>query len=189
MIKQLHEMGVKSEYAYIGGFATLPGDVQTPEIEDYLASADATWETLSGALSGNEPAPPSVAASFGFFYGYYSAGVALVQALEAVNGDVSDPGALHAAISNLTVELPYGDISLDENRSGIVDVGLSRLVLNDDGEVVQEAVAIIPQVDQTFGGVFGTDTPSPSRDFPPCVQSDLPWEGNAIPVVDGEPQR
>ena len=33
--------------AYVGGFASLPGDVQTPEIEAYLASADATWESLA----------------------------------------------------------------------------------------------------------------------------------------------
>ncbi|PZF86623.1 ABC transporter substrate-binding protein [Jiangella anatolica] len=174
--------------AYVGGFATLPGDVQTPEIEEYLAAADATWETIPGSLSGNEPAPPSVAAAFGFFYGYYTAGVALVESLEAVGGDISDLDAYHAAISDLTLDLPYGEISLDENRSGIVDVGLSRLVLDDAGDVVQETVAIVPGVDQTFGGTFSPDTPSPGRDFPACEERDLPWVGNAIPVVDGVPQ-
>jgi branched-chain amino acid transport system substrate-binding protein len=53
---------------------------------------------------------------------------------------------------------------------------------------VQQTVAIIPDVDQTFGGTFSTDTPPPSRDFPACEQSDLPWVGQAIPVVDGVPQ-
>jgi branched-chain amino acid transport system substrate-binding protein len=174
--------------AHIGGFATLPGDVQSPEIEEYLASADETWETLPGALSANEPAPPSTAAAFGFFYGYYTAGVALVEALEATGGDISDAEAFQSAVSGLTLELPYGDISLDENGSGIVDVGLSRLAVNDSGEVVQETVAIVPGVDQTFGGTFSPDTPSPGRDFPACEERDLPWEGQAIPVVDGVPQ-
>ena len=32
------------------------------------------------------------------------------------------------------------------------------------------------------------DTPGPGRDFPPCEERDLPWIGNAIPVVDGVPQ-
>lgn len=182
-------LGTDIAGAYVGGFATLPGDVTTPAIEEYLASADETWESLPGGVSGNEPAPPSTAAAFGFFYGYYSAGVALIEGLEAVEGDVSDPTALHAALSDLTLDLPYGQVSLDENRSGIVDVGLSQLVVDDDGEIVQEAVAIIPQVDQSFGGAFGPDTPSPSRDFPPCEERDVPWEGEAIPVVDGVPQR
>jgi branched-chain amino acid transport system substrate-binding protein len=181
-------LGTDIAGAHVGGFATLPGDVVTPEIEEYLASADAAWESLPGALSGNEAADPSVAASFGFFYGYYSAGVALVQALEQTGGDAT-PAALQSALAGLTVDLPYGSISLDENRSGIVDVGLSRLVLNDDGEVVQEAVAVIPAVDQTFGGTFSPDTPSPSRDFPDCEERDLPWAGQAIPVVDGVPQQ
>jgi branched-chain amino acid transport system substrate-binding protein len=106
-----------------------------------------------------------------------------------VGGDVSDPTALHAALGDLTLDLPYGDISLDERRSGVVDVGLSQLVVDDNGEVVQETVAIVPGVDQTFGGTFGPDTPSPSRDFPGCQERDLPWAGNAIPVVDGVPQQ
>jgi hypothetical protein len=54
--------------------------------------------------------------------------------------------------------------------------------------VVQQTVAIVPGVDQTFGGTFGPDTPGPSRDFPPCEARELPWTGNAIPVVDGVPQ-
>ncbi len=180
-------LGTDIAGAYVGGFAVLPADVQTPEIQEYLASADATWETLATGLTGGEPGPPSTAAGFGFMYGYYSAGVALVRGLEATGGDPS-PEPLQAELADLTLELPYGDISLDDNRSGIVDVGLSQLVVNEDGEVVQEAVAIIPQVDQTFGGTFSTDTPPPGRDFPDCEEADLPWVGNAIPVVDGVPQ-
>jgi branched-chain amino acid transport system substrate-binding protein len=180
-------LGTDIAGAYVGGFAVLPGDVQTPEIKKYLASADKTWETLASGISGGEAGPPSAAAGFGFMYGYYSAGVALVRALEETQGDPS-PDALQPALAKLTLDLPYGDISLDENRSGIVDVGLSQLV-EENGEIVQKAVAIIPGVDQTFGGTFNTDTPPPGRDFPPCEEADLPWVGNAIPVVDGVPQK
>jgi len=180
-------LGTDIAGAYVGGFAVLPGDIQTPEITEYLASADETWDTLATGLTGGEPGPPSTAAGFGFMYGYYSAGVALVRGLEETGGDPS-PEPLQSALAELTLELPYGDISLDGNRSGIVDVGLSRLVENDEGEIVQEAVAIIPEVDQTFGGTFSTDTPPPSRDFPECQEADLPWVGNAIPVEDGVPQ-
>jgi branched-chain amino acid transport system substrate-binding protein len=179
-------LGTDIAGAYVGGFAVLPADVQTPEIQEYLASADKTWNTLASGITGGEPGPPSAAAGFGFMYGYYSAGVALVEALEATKGDPA-PDALQPALAELELELPYGPISLDENRSGIVDVGLSQLV-EKNGEIVQEAVAIIPEVDQTFGGTFSTDTPPPGRDFPPCEEADLPWVGNAIPVVNGEPQ-
>jgi branched-chain amino acid transport system substrate-binding protein len=179
-------LGTDIAGAYVGGFAVLPGDVKSPEIEEYLASADSTWDTLASGISGGEPGKPSAAAGFGFMYGYYSAGAALVQALEATEGDVS-PEALQSALAEVELDLPYGTVKLDENRSGIVDVGLSRLV-EKDGEIVQEAVAIIPGVDQTFGGTFSTDTPAPGRDFPECVEADLPWVGNAIPVEGGVPQ-
>jgi len=179
-------LGTDIAGAYVGGFAVLPGDVETPEIKEYLASADDTWKTLASGITGGEPGAPSAAAGFGFMYGYYSAGVALAQALEETGGDPA-PDVLQPALAELTLDLPYGDISLDENRSGIVDVGLSQLV-EEDGEIVQKAVAIIPEVDQTFGGTFSTDTPAPGRDFPPCEEADLPWVGNAIPVENGVPQ-
>src|SRR5690606_19007539 len=63
--------------AYIGGFATPPGDVTSDEIQQYLDDADATWETLPSGVAGGEAAPPSTAAGFGFFYMYYLAGKAL----------------------------------------------------------------------------------------------------------------
>jgi branched-chain amino acid transport system substrate-binding protein len=176
--------------AYIGGFASFPPDVHTPAIDEYLASADATWDTLAGGTSGGEPASPSQAAGFGFFYGYYLAGLGLIQALNAVNGDLSDgQAALREALATLPLEAPEGTIVLDENRQGIIDTYIAQLALDEEsGEVIQQTVAIVPGVDQTFGGTFGPDTPPPSRDFPACEQRDLPWIGNEIPVVDGVPQ-
>ena len=176
--------------AYIGGFAAFPGDVHTPAIDDYLASADATWDSLVGGTTGGDAAAPSQSAGFGFMYGYYAAGLALIQALNAVNGDLSNgQAALRDELSSMTLEAPYGNVKLDENRQGIVDTFVAQLVLDEaTGDVVQKTVSIIPQVDQTFGGTFGPDTPPPSRDFPGCETRDLPWSGNAIPVVDGVPQ-
>ena len=177
--------------AYVGGFASLPGDITTPEITEYLATADATWDSLAGGTSGNEPAPASQALGFGFAYGYYVAGQALVQALEEVGGDLSnDQAALREALANLELDAPYGTVTLDENRQAIVDTYVAQLVLDEaSGEVVQKTVAIIPQVDQTFGGTFSSETPPPERDNVACEARDLPWQGNAIPVIDGVPQR
>ena len=174
--------------AYVGGFASLAGDIQTPEIEAYLASADAAWESLNGALTGGEPGPPSTTLAFGFAYGYYTAGLALIQALNAVDGDLSDNhAALREELSTMTLEAPYGDVTLDENRQAIIDTSVQQLVLEGD-EVVNKTVSIIKGVDQTFGGTFSADTPPPGRDAPGCEPRDLPWVGNAIPVVDGVPQ-
>lgn len=182
-------LGTDIAGAYVGGFANLPGDISTPEITAYLASADAAWDTLAGGLSGNEPAEPSLAAGFGFMYAYYSASAAFTEALALVDGDLSnDHAALREAMSNLTWEGPFGDISLDENRQAIADTSVQQLVLNDAGEVISKSIAIIPAVDQTFGGTFSDQTLPPERDNTSCETRDLPWVGNAIPVVDGVPQ-
>jgi branched-chain amino acid transport system substrate-binding protein len=183
-------LGTDIAGAYVGGFASLPGDISTPEIEEYLASADAAWVTLAGGLTGNEAAPPSTALGFGFAYGYYSAGLALVQALAEVDGDLSDDqAALRDALSGIELDAPYGPITLDANRQAIVDTFVAQLVVDDAGEVVQETVVIVPGVDQTFGGTYSSETPPPERDNTSCETRDLPWQGNLIPVVDGEPQR
>ncbi len=178
--------------AYVGGFASLPGDISTPEIDEYLASADAAWDTLtSGAMTGGEPGSPSTLLGFGFAYGFYTAGLAFTTALEQVDGDISDnQAALREALSNLELDAPYGPVSLDENRQAIVDTFVAQLVLDDEsGEVGQETVYIVPGVDQSFGGTYSPDTDPPERDNTPCEEKSLPWQGNLIPVVDGVPQR
>ena len=161
------------------------------ETDRYLASADAAWESLAGGTSGNEPAPPSQALGFGFAYGYYTGTLAFIQAFNEVGGDLSDNhSALRAALSGITLDAPYGPLTLDENRQAIVDTFVAQLVLDEEsGEVVQETVAIVPGVDQTFGGTYSSETDPPERDNTPCEEKSLPWQGNEIPVVDGVPQR
>jgi branched-chain amino acid transport system substrate-binding protein len=177
------DFGTAIAGAYIGGFATPPGDmVGTPQLDEYLASADAAWESLDdGAASGK--------AGGGFMYGFYVGGLAFTTALEQVGGDLSDNhAALRDALANLELDAPYGSIVLDENRQAITDTWVQQLVENDAGEIVAKTVAIVPEVDQTFGGTFSADTEPPGRGEPACVAADLPWAGNSIPVVDGVPQ-
>ena len=114
---------------------------------------------------------------------------ATLEPAREVGGDLSDNhAALRESLSTMTLEAPYGDVTLDDNRQGIVDTFVAQLVLNDAGEVVQETKYIVPAVDQTFGGTYSSDTAPPERDNTPCEQKDLPWQGNEIPVVDGVPQ-
>ncbi len=46
--------------------------------------------------------------------------------------------------------------------------------------------ARIPEVDQTFNGVFSPETPAPDRENPKCEKRDPPpWVGNAEEVSFG----
>ncbi len=182
-------IGTGIEGALVGGFATLPGDITTPEITEYAESADAAWESLVNGMTG-EAGPPSDLMLGGFGYGFYVNALAFLEALDAVDGDLSDNhAALREELSTMTLDAPFGPVTLDENRQALVDTYVAELVLNDDDTLSQETLAIIPAVDQTFGGTYSSETPPPERDNTACEARDLPWQGNSIPVVDGVPQR
>ena len=52
------------------------------------------------------------------------------------------------------------------------------------GKLVAQTVQYVPNVEQTFGGVF-KGKPSPGRAFPACKTGSLPWIGKERPVVNG----
>ena len=126
-----------------------------------------------------------------FTYGYYTAGRALVKGLEAAGGDVSDQQALQDALTETSLsgeEAPYGDVTLDDNRQAISDVYVKRIVKDKTGDGVADVETFrqIPEVDQTFNGVFSPETPAPDRENPKCEERDPPpWVGNAEEVSFG----
>ena len=160
--------------------AMTAGDANTPEVKSYLAGLEASYGKELAGLG------PSV-----FTYGYYTAGRALVEALNAVNGDVSDPKKLQEALGNVTLqgeEAPYGDVQLDENRQAISNVFVKKIVKDQNGDNVPDVQTFrrIPDVDQTFGGFFSADSPAPDRTNPKCAKADPPpWVGKAEEVNFG----
>lgn len=87
-----------------------------------------------------------------FAHGYYVNTKAALLALEEVGGDLSDGGrAYRAALSALEFETPTGMVSLDHNRQAIADIFLTRVIEGPDGNLLNEVVEVIPQVNQTLG--------------------------------------
>jgi branched-chain amino acid transport system substrate-binding protein len=117
--------------------------------------------------------------------------VALIKALEEVDGNVEDQAALQEALGNVTLtgdEAPWGDVQLDDNRQAISSVYLKRIVKDKTGDGVPDVQTIsrIPDVDQTFNGAFTPETPAPDRENPQCEQGEPPpWVGNAEQVNFG----
>ena len=115
-------------------------------------------------------------ASSTFTYGYYVNAWALVNGLEAVKGDISDQSKLQSELAKMELPAPYGKITLDDNRQAVLTVFDQQLYLK-DSKLAVKTVKAIPDVDQTFGGTFGPDTPPPGRKSPTCEKRDLPWVG------------
>jgi hypothetical protein len=102
---------------------------------------------------------------------------AILQALEAVNGNLSGRAErFHEALASVRLEAPNGRIYLDQANQAIVPIYLSRVVRSDNGKLVYETFRMIPGVDQTFGGLLPIDGPSPNRLQPPCRKAaPPPW--------------
>jgi branched-chain amino acid transport system substrate-binding protein len=157
--------------------AMTAADSNEPAVKTYLKDLEDAYGKEIAGLG------PSV-----FTYGYYTGMTALIKGLEAVKGDVSDQAKLQEALAGVTLsgeEAPWGDVKLDDNRQAISDVYVKKIVKDATGDGVPDVQTFrrIPEVDQTFNGVFSADTPEPNRTNPKCVKGEPPpWVGNAEEV-------
>lgn len=140
-----------------GAFAP---DNPDPAWQNYVAAYQA-------AFPENERFPvPSL-----FGVGYYVATLAALDALDAVEGDLSgDQARFMETLSTMTLETPLGSVSLNENRQATGSVFVTEVVEGDDGNLRSVFRARVDGVTQTLGM-----TPDaframglPSRDTPDC---------------------
>jgi branched-chain amino acid transport system substrate-binding protein len=83
----------------------------------------------------------------------------------------------------------YGRIRLDANRNAITNAYIQELYVK-NGKLAVKTVYMVPNTNQSFGGIFTPRTPSPGRSFPACTRKKAPpWVGHLIPVVNGLPKR
>ena len=174
------------EGAYLGSFGVAP-DLNLPSVAEHTAILDRWFDDFPDPDGNFSPA--AAQAHSGFLVNYFVAAKALIGALEEAGGDLSDGHqALRAALSSLTVEGPYGSISLDSNRQAIVDSYVRQITAAPDGNLALTTVAVVPRVDQSFGGAFTPEIGPPGREVPTCEARNLPWIGASVPVVNGELQ-
>ncbi len=134
--------------------------------------------------------PDATAATtpIGFVYNYFNAAWALVQGLTTSKGQVG--AALQAAMPK-TLRSGYqvsngGMVKLDSNRQAIQDQYPLQLVKNADGSSRhRRSSRYVPNVDQTFGGLFKPSSPPPGRTQPPCKKLKTPWQGKVRVVKNG----
>jgi branched-chain amino acid transport system substrate-binding protein len=179
---QFEQLSRRVAGAYIGS-AGSAADLKTPRAEEYT-------QQIADAFDAFPPVEGDTAAqaSSTFVYNYFNAAWGLIEGLEAVEGDLGEgQRALQEALAEVELDAGYGRITLDSNRNGVQDQFIQQLYLDGD-QLAVRTVAMVPEVDQSFGGTFTPDGPVPSRDFPPCERRDLPWTGKLIPVEDGVPQ-
>jgi branched-chain amino acid transport system substrate-binding protein len=159
--------------AYVGGFGTAPGLKGVTALNQYRAFVAKTYAGMP--------------ADDGFFYNYYQGARALVEGLKKSNGAVG--ARLQAALPRsifAPMELSdNGSVKLDANRQAIQDQWPVQIIRGADGGPAVTLTGYVPNVNQTFGGLFTKTSPPPGRTQPPCVKKKLPWQGKIREVKNG----
>jgi branched-chain amino acid transport system substrate-binding protein len=156
--------------AYVGGFGTAPG-LKTRAVNQYHAIVNRWY--------------PGQPADDGFFYNYYQATRALITGLNKSRGAVG--ASLQRSLPR-SITAPFelsGAVKLDANRQAIQDQWPVRIVRNAQGNPAVQLTGYVPNVNQTFGGLFTSKSPAPGRTQPKCVKKKLPWQGKIREVRNG----
>lgn len=105
-----------------------------------------------------------------FAHGYYVNTMAVLLALDKINGDLSDNGAkLRETLATLEFDTPTGMVKLDSNRNAIADIFVTEVAEGPDGNLLNKVVEVKKAVNQTLGqpvdeflklGVVGRDNPA-----------------------------
>src|SRR2546428_1544745 len=166
-------VGPKLVGSYVGGFGTAAG-LKTPQADAYRKKLLAIY--------------PKLPTDDGFVYNYYNAAWGLVQGLTKSHGAL---GAKLDAAMPRSIKPGFqvssgGVLKLDSRRQAIQDQYQLQLVKNPDGSVGPIVVAFVPNVDQSFGGLFKPTDPPPGRTQPPCVKAKTPWQGKIHVVKNGK---
>jgi branched-chain amino acid transport system substrate-binding protein len=166
-------VGPKVIGSYVGGFGTAAG-LKTPQADAYRKKLSAVY--------------PKLPTDDGFVYNYYNAGWALVQGLTKSHGATG--AALQAAMPK-TLKPGFqvssgGVLRLDSRRQAVQDQYEIQMIKKSDGSAAPEVVAFVPNVDQSFGGLFKPSDPPPGRTQPPCVKAKTPWQGKIKVVANGK---
>jgi branched-chain amino acid transport system substrate-binding protein len=127
-------------------------------------------------VNGFKSVYPDVPADSLFTVLYYDGMQAIIQGLEKVNGDLSDgEKAFREALKNLNPTFPNGQVRLDENRNSIQPAYIVQIT-KQAGQLGFTVLKKVENVDETFGGAFGPNSPAPGRDVPACQPgTPPPW--------------
>jgi hypothetical protein len=149
-------------------------------VTDYslpFESRSPTWLAYSRGFRKFFPglAPPTAPSDHVIALPYHDAMEAVLEALERVNGDLSHvERRFMATLSRIVLDSPRGRIRLDGDRQAIGLAYLSRVQLDGKGKPVVRTLRVIPDVEQTFGGLFSSRTPPPSSVAPACRRAPPP---------------
>jgi branched-chain amino acid transport system substrate-binding protein len=132
--------------------------IDTPEWKSFVADYQKNFPVSAGGYPS-----PSL-----FAWGYYTNMKATLDALAAVNGDLSGNQVRYRdALSKLVLKGPTGDVRLDANRQAIGNTFVTEVVKQPNGDLTTKVLRRIDNVDQMLG-IPRDQFKIGSRDEPNC---------------------
>jgi branched-chain amino acid transport system substrate-binding protein len=160
--------------AYVGGFGTGPG-LKTAQARAYERVVHKHYPGLNGGNYAD-----------GFVYNYYNAAWATVLGLRTAGGDLTKlQASMPKSLKSGYEVSDGGTVRLDANRQAIQDQYPLQIVRGADGNPSLSVVGYVPNVDQSFGGLFKKTSPAPGRTQPACRRLKTPWQGKIKVVRNG----
>jgi branched-chain amino acid transport system substrate-binding protein len=135
------------------------------------SSEDPKWQAFVKAYKDSWPPEKRFASPSLCAVNYYDETEAALQALDKVNGDLSDGHKkFRETLATLVLEAPNGQMKLDENRQAIGTSFVTEVVKDQNGDLVSKVVQVVPNVDQRLGLSKSTfdKIGLPARDVPVC---------------------
>jgi ABC-type branched-subunit amino acid transport system substrate-binding protein len=155
----------KAKDALVGVAAAGPqGDTSDdPKWQAFVKAYQAAWPPEKRFTS------PSLCAT-----NYYDETTAALQALDKVNGDLSDGHKkLREVLASLVLDAPNGQMKLDSNHQAIGLSFVTEVVKDKNGDLINKVVKVVPNVNQTLGfdpAIFAK-IGLPGREVPVCKKS------------------
>jgi hypothetical protein len=160
--------------AYVGGFGTGPG-LKTNQARAYERVMARQYPGLNGGNYAD-----------GFVYNYYNAAWAFIQGLQRAGGDLNKlQASMPKSLKSGYEVSDGGTVKLDANRQAIQDQYPLQIVRGANGQLSTQIVGFVPNVNQSFGGLFRKSSPAPGRSQPACVRRSMPWQGKIRVVTNG----
>jgi branched-chain amino acid transport system substrate-binding protein len=155
----------KAKEALVGVAAAGPqGDTSDdPKWQAFVKAYQAAWPPEKRFTS------PSLCAT-----NYYDETTAALEALDKINGDLSDGHKkLREVLASLVLDAPNGQMKLDSNHQAIGQSFVTEVVKDKNGDLINKVVKVVPNVNQTLGfdpAVFAK-IGLPGREVPVCKKS------------------
>jgi hypothetical protein len=137
------------------------------------ADETAAMRRHRAAFSKAFPGLPPSYAETPLLLAFHDAMEGLLRGLDASEGDLSDGRRrLRRKLARVRFDLPSSPLHLDRNRQAVRNTYLKR-ISRGGGKRVFRLVRVVPEVEQTFGGLL-SDAPAPGPGSQPCRKATPP---------------